>query len=109
MIFFGPFSSSDLYPAVVKALQSVHGSLALSDPLLSEQLQRLLALVSLLTQVTHTAGCHQELQTAMLRYKQVTPDCYLACPDLPSISFSLLFTALVVMIAPLLHPCRGLM
>lgn len=56
----------DLYPAVVKALQSVHGSLALSDPLLSEQLQRLLALVSLLTQVTHTAGCHQELQTAML-------------------------------------------
>lgn len=55
----------DLYPALVKALQSV-GPLSQSEPLLQERLQRLLALVCLLTQITHTAGCHQELQTTML-------------------------------------------
>uniref|UniRef100_A0A8C4HZG1 RNA polymerase II associated protein 1 n=1 Tax=Dicentrarchus labrax TaxID=13489 RepID=A0A8C4HZG1_DICLA len=52
----------DLYPGLAKALQSVHRVLAPSDPLLPLQLQRVLALLSLLTQVTHTAGCHQELQ-----------------------------------------------
>ncbi|XP_044231056.1 RNA polymerase II-associated protein 1 [Thunnus albacares] len=56
----------DLYPALVKALQSVHRVLAPSDPLLPLQLQRVLALLSLLTQVTHTAGCHQELQAGMV-------------------------------------------
>ncbi|XP_022077076.2 RNA polymerase II-associated protein 1 [Acanthochromis polyacanthus] len=56
----------DLYPALVKALQSVHRLLPPSDPLLPLQLQRLLALLSLLTQVTHTAGCHQELQAGMV-------------------------------------------
>uniref|UniRef100_A0A673CAH8 RNA polymerase II associated protein 1 n=1 Tax=Sphaeramia orbicularis TaxID=375764 RepID=A0A673CAH8_9TELE len=52
----------DLYPALVKELQSVHRVLAPSHPLVPLQLQRVLALLSLLTQVTHTAGCHQELQ-----------------------------------------------
>uniref|UniRef100_A0A3P8TYU8 RNA polymerase II associated protein 1 n=1 Tax=Amphiprion percula TaxID=161767 RepID=A0A3P8TYU8_AMPPE len=56
----------DLYPALVKALQSVHRVLPPSDPLLPLQLQRLLAQLSLLTQVTHTAGCHQELQAGMV-------------------------------------------
>ncbi|KAM9355384.1 RNA polymerase II-associated protein 1 isoform 2-T2 [Pholidichthys leucotaenia] len=56
----------DLYPALLKTLQSVHRVLLSSDPLLPLQLQRLLALVSLLTQVTHTAGCHQELQAGMV-------------------------------------------
>ncbi|KAM6912894.1 RNA polymerase II-associated protein 1 [Xenentodon cancila] len=56
----------DLYPALVKSLQSVHQLLPPSDPLLPLQLQRLLALLSLLTQVTNTAGCHQELQAGMV-------------------------------------------
>ncbi|XP_056249486.1 RNA polymerase II-associated protein 1 [Seriola aureovittata] len=56
----------DLYPALVKELQSVHRALNPSDPLLPVQLQRVLALLSLLTQVTHTAGCHQELQAGMV-------------------------------------------
>ncbi|XP_061897618.1 RNA polymerase II-associated protein 1 [Entelurus aequoreus] len=56
----------DLYPALVRALQSFHRKLAPSDPLLQPQLQRVLALLSLLTQVTHTAGCHQELQLGMV-------------------------------------------
>ncbi|XP_030575398.1 RNA polymerase II-associated protein 1 [Archocentrus centrarchus] len=56
----------DLYPALMAALQSVHRVLPPSDPLLPLQLQRLLALLSLLTQVTHTAGCHQELHAGMV-------------------------------------------
>ncbi|XP_071354394.1 RNA polymerase II-associated protein 1 [Trachinotus anak] len=56
----------DLYPALVKALQCVHRALNPSDPLLPLQLQRILALLTLLTQVTHTAGCHQELQAGMV-------------------------------------------
>uniref|UniRef100_A0A669E6Y4 RNA polymerase II associated protein 1 n=1 Tax=Oreochromis niloticus TaxID=8128 RepID=A0A669E6Y4_ORENI len=56
----------DLYPALVTALQSVHRLPPASDPLLPLQLQRFLALLSLLTQVTHTAGCHQELQAGMV-------------------------------------------
>lgn len=59
----------DLYPGLAKALQSVHRVLAPSDPLLPLQLQRVLALLSLLTQVTHTAGCHQELQAGVVRYR----------------------------------------
>ncbi|XP_077413807.1 RNA polymerase II-associated protein 1 isoform X2 [Vanacampus margaritifer] len=56
----------DLYPALVMALQSVHKTLALSDPLMHLQLEKVLALLVLLTQVTHTAGCHQELQAGMV-------------------------------------------
>ncbi|KAF7201753.1 RNA polymerase II-associated protein 1 isoform X2 [Nothobranchius furzeri] len=56
----------DLYPALVRTLQSIHSLLSSSGPLLSLQIHRLLALVSLLTHVTHTAGCHQELQAGMI-------------------------------------------
>ncbi|XP_056151875.1 RNA polymerase II-associated protein 1 [Lampris incognitus] len=56
----------DLYPILVKALQSVHRALSPADPLLPLQIQRVLALLSLLTQVTQTAGCHQELQVDMI-------------------------------------------
>uniref|UniRef100_UPI003AAE15DD RNA polymerase II-associated protein 1 isoform X1 n=1 Tax=Centroberyx gerrardi TaxID=166262 RepID=UPI003AAE15DD len=56
----------DLYPALVKALQSVHRALGPSEPLLPLRVQRVSALLSLLTQVTHTAGCHQELQAGMV-------------------------------------------
>uniref|UniRef100_A0A087XIT2 RNA polymerase II associated protein 1 n=1 Tax=Poecilia formosa TaxID=48698 RepID=A0A087XIT2_POEFO len=54
----------DLYPALVRTLQALNSILSTSDPL---QLHRLSALLSLLTQVTHTAGCHQELQAGMVR------------------------------------------
>lgn len=54
----------DLYPALVKSLQSA-GRMVPSEPLQHERLQMLLALMCLLTQITHTAGCHQELQSTM--------------------------------------------
>lgn len=56
----------DLYPSLAKVLQSVPRLLDASDPLLPLQLQWILAVVSLLTQVTNTAGCHQELHTNMV-------------------------------------------
>ncbi|MEQ2210246.1 hypothetical protein XENOCAPTIV_010406, partial [Xenoophorus captivus] len=61
----------DLYPALVRTLQAVHSTLSAPDSLLSLQLHRLSALLSLLTQVTHTAGCHQELQSGMVRSSSV--------------------------------------
>ncbi|TKS86639.1 RNA polymerase II-associated protein 1 [Collichthys lucidus] len=73
----------DLYPGLVKALQSVHRVLASSDPLLQPlQLQRIQALLSLLTQVTHTAGCHQELQAGMVSSQGEE------CPPPPPVSWS---------------------
>nr|XP_057946974.1 RNA polymerase II-associated protein 1 isoform X3 [Doryrhamphus excisus] len=72
----------DLYPALVRALQSFHRTLAPSDPLLQPQLQRILALLALLTQVTHTAGCHQELHADMV---SSTGD---ECPPPPPVSWS---------------------
>ncbi|XP_039992722.1 RNA polymerase II-associated protein 1 [Xiphias gladius] len=71
----------DLYPALVKALQSVHQVLDPSDPLLPLQLQRVLALLSSLTQVTHTAGCHQELQAGMVSSRGEE------CPPPPPVSW----------------------
>ncbi|XP_069574258.1 RNA polymerase II-associated protein 1 [Brachyistius frenatus] len=71
----------DLYPALVKALQGVHTVLPPSDPLLPLQLHRLLALLSLLTQVTHTAGCHRELQAGMLSSQGEE------CPPPPPVSW----------------------
>ncbi|XP_061599739.1 RNA polymerase II-associated protein 1 [Cololabis saira] len=72
----------DLYPALVKSLQSVHQLLPSSNPLLPLQLQRLLALLSLLTQVTHTAGCHQELAAGMVSARGEE------CPPPPPVSWS---------------------
>ncbi|XP_040054704.2 RNA polymerase II-associated protein 1 [Gasterosteus aculeatus] len=71
----------DLYPGLAKTLQSVHTVLSLADPLLPLQLQRVLALLSLLTQVTHTAGCHQELQTGMVSCQGEE------CPPPPPVSW----------------------
>ncbi|XP_072221291.1 RNA polymerase II-associated protein 1 [Leuresthes tenuis] len=71
----------DLYPALVKALQSVHRVLPPSDPLLPLHLQRFLALLSLLTQVTHSAGCHQEIQAGMVSAKGEV------CPPPPPVSW----------------------
>ncbi|XP_033498027.2 RNA polymerase II-associated protein 1 [Epinephelus lanceolatus] len=71
----------DLYPGLAQALQSVHRVLAPSDPLLPLQLPRVLALLSLLTQVTHTAGCHQELQAGMVSSQGEE------CPPPPPVSW----------------------
>ncbi|MCJ8737002.1 hypothetical protein PDJAM_G00018760 [Pangasius djambal] len=56
----------DLYPVLVKALQAAHKPCAPSESLLVLELQRVKSLLVLLTQVTHTAGCHQELQSGLL-------------------------------------------
>ncbi|XP_062379235.1 RNA polymerase II-associated protein 1 [Sardina pilchardus] len=57
---------SDLYPVLMKALQSFPRPSSSSDHLLHLlELQRAQAILALLTQVTHTAGCHQELQAAL--------------------------------------------
>ncbi|KAA8582160.1 hypothetical protein FQN60_008900 [Etheostoma spectabile] len=71
----------DLYQGLAKAVQSVHRVLVPSDPLLHLQLQRVLALLSLLTQVTHTAGCHQELQAGMVSSQGEE------CPPPPPVSW----------------------
>uniref|UniRef100_A0AAR2L2G4 RNA polymerase II-associated protein 1 C-terminal domain-containing protein n=1 Tax=Pygocentrus nattereri TaxID=42514 RepID=A0AAR2L2G4_PYGNA len=57
---------TDLYSVLVKALQAAHKPSAPSGPLLVLELHRVKALLVLLTQVTHTAGCHQELQSGLL-------------------------------------------
>uniref|UniRef100_A0A4W4GEB8 RNA polymerase II associated protein 1 n=1 Tax=Electrophorus electricus TaxID=8005 RepID=A0A4W4GEB8_ELEEL len=57
----------DLYPVLVKTLQAAQKPCGPSEPLQLLELQRITALLSLLTQVTHTAGCHEELQSALLR------------------------------------------
>lgn len=72
LVFISVLSSSshrELYPGLAKSLQSVLRVLDSSNPLLPLQIQRVQALLSLLTQVTNTAGCHQELQTSMVRYR----------------------------------------
>ncbi|XP_035388775.1 RNA polymerase II-associated protein 1 isoform X2 [Electrophorus electricus] len=56
----------DLYPVLVKTLQAAQKPCGPSEPLQLLELQRITALLSLLTQVTHTAGCHEELQSALL-------------------------------------------
>ncbi|KAM3594246.1 uncharacterized protein V6R79_004737 [Siganus canaliculatus] len=72
---------TDLYPGLAKTLQSVHRVLDASDPLWPLQLQRILALLSLLTQVTNTAGCHQELQAGVVSSKGEE------CPPPPPVSW----------------------
>ncbi|XP_056446930.1 RNA polymerase II-associated protein 1 isoform X2 [Gadus chalcogrammus] len=57
----------ELYSVLLRALQAVTRDLDSSGPLLAPQRQRVQALLALLTQVTHSAGCHQELHAAMLR------------------------------------------
>ncbi|KAL2099098.1 hypothetical protein ACEWY4_005578 [Coilia grayii] len=56
---------SDLYPVLMKELQSFPRPDSSPDPLIPLKLQRAQAILTLLTQVTHTAGCHQELQAAL--------------------------------------------
>ncbi|RVE57278.1 hypothetical protein OJAV_G00214540 [Oryzias javanicus] len=71
----------DLYSALLNSLQSGHRLAPPSDALRPLQLQRLSALLSLLTQVTHTAGCHQELQAGVLSAQGEE------CPPPPPVSW----------------------
>ncbi|XP_023684200.1 RNA polymerase II-associated protein 1 isoform X1 [Paramormyrops kingsleyae] len=72
----------DLYPILVKALQSVPRAWPPTDPLWPLELQRAQALVTLLTHVTHTAGCHQELQAALASSEESE------CPPPPVVDWS---------------------
>ncbi|XP_020569360.1 RNA polymerase II-associated protein 1 isoform X1 [Oryzias latipes] len=71
----------DLYSALLKSLQSGHRLAPPSHALQPLQLQRLSALLSLLTQVTHAAGCHQELQAGVLSAQGEE------CPPPPPVSW----------------------
>ncbi|KAM4540782.1 RNA polymerase II-associated protein 1 isoform 2-T2 [Fundulus diaphanus] len=97
----------DLYPALVKTLQSAGSAVSAPDSLLALQLHRLSALLSLLTQVTHTAGCHQELQAGMVRAHGEE------CPPPPPVSWGhvaglqpLLLGQLKGLIKGLDNPCQ---
>ncbi|KAG5265553.1 hypothetical protein AALO_G00243750 [Alosa alosa] len=73
---------SDLYPVLMKALQSFPRPSSSSDHLLHLlELQRAQAILALLTQVTHTAGCHQELQAALASPQESE------CPPPPPVSW----------------------
>uniref|UniRef100_A0AAR2M3G0 RNA polymerase II associated protein 1 n=1 Tax=Pygocentrus nattereri TaxID=42514 RepID=A0AAR2M3G0_PYGNA len=73
---------TDLYSVLVKALQAAHKPSAPSGPLLVLELHRVKALLVLLTQVTHTAGCHQELQSGLLKSYSVICNPVLSAPAL---------------------------
>ncbi|TSN67143.1 RNA polymerase II-associated protein 1 [Bagarius yarrelli] len=55
----------DLYPVLIETLQAAHKPCAPSESLIDLELHRLKSLLVLLTQVTHTAGCHQELKSGL--------------------------------------------
>lgn len=57
---------TDLYPVLVKRLQAGQQCCSSSEAVLLLELDRIRALLLLLTQVTHTAGCHEELQRGLL-------------------------------------------
>ncbi|KAL4656489.1 RNA polymerase II-associated protein 1 isoform X1 [Arapaima gigas] len=72
----------DLYPILMRTLQSVPRGWPPGYALRPLELQRVQALHTLLTNVTHTAGCHQELQ-ASLASSQDTE-----CPPPPPVEWS---------------------
>lgn len=59
--------SRDLYPVLVKRLQAGNRPCASSEAVLFLELDRIRALLVLLTQVTQTAGCHEELQRGLVK------------------------------------------
>lgn len=71
----------DLYPSLANVLQSVPRALDPPDALLPLRLQWILAVLSLFTQVTNTAGCHQELHTSMVSSQGED------CPPPPPVSW----------------------
>ncbi|XP_052009874.1 RNA polymerase II-associated protein 1 [Xyrauchen texanus] len=57
---------TDFYPVLVKRLQAGSWLCASSETVLSLELERVRALLVLLTWVTQTAGCHEELQKGLV-------------------------------------------
>lgn len=57
----------DLYPVLVKRLQAGNLLCASSEAVPILELDRIKALMVLLTRVTQTAGCHEELQRGLVR------------------------------------------
>ncbi|KAI7804611.1 RNA polymerase II-associated protein 1 [Triplophysa rosa] len=72
----------DLYPVLVQRLQSGNRPCASSEAVTPLELDRVRTLLVLLTQVTHTAGCCEELQRG-LGSSQGTE-----CPPPPPVSWS---------------------
>uniref|UniRef100_A0A8C1WIL5 RNA polymerase II associated protein 1 n=1 Tax=Cyprinus carpio TaxID=7962 RepID=A0A8C1WIL5_CYPCA len=58
---------TDLYPVLVKRLQAGNLLCASSEAVPILELDRIKALMVLLTRVTQTAGCHEELQRGLVR------------------------------------------
>uniref|UniRef100_A0A8C2DCJ5 RNA polymerase II-associated protein 1-like n=1 Tax=Cyprinus carpio TaxID=7962 RepID=A0A8C2DCJ5_CYPCA len=58
---------TDLYPVLVKRLQAGNLLCASSEAVPFLELDRIKALMVLLTRVTQTAGCHEELQRGLVR------------------------------------------
>ncbi|KAK2878391.1 hypothetical protein Q8A67_019182 [Cirrhinus molitorella] len=73
---------TDLYPVLVKRLQAGNQLCASSEAVLFLELDRIRALLVLLTQVTQTAGCHEELQRDMVSAQGTE------CPPPPPVVWS---------------------
>ncbi len=80
--------SRDLYPVLVKRLQAGNRPCASSEAVLLLELDRIRALLVLLTQVTQTAGCHEELQRDLVRwdYTFTMWHCSKQCPNVSTIA-----------------------
>ncbi|ROL44981.1 RNA polymerase II-associated protein 1 [Anabarilius grahami] len=72
----------DLYPVLVKRLQAGNRPCASSEAVLFLELDRIRALLVLLTQVTQTAGCHEELQRGLVNAQGTE------CPPPPPVLWS---------------------
>ncbi|KAA0711260.1 RNA polymerase II-associated protein 1 [Triplophysa tibetana] len=72
----------DLYPVLVQRLQSGNRTCASSEAVTPLELDRVRALLVLLTQVTHTAGCYEELERGLGSSEGSE------CPPPPPVSWS---------------------
>uniref|UniRef100_A0A672RD76 RNA polymerase II associated protein 1 n=1 Tax=Sinocyclocheilus grahami TaxID=75366 RepID=A0A672RD76_SINGR len=73
---------TDLYPVLVKRLQAGNRLCASSEAVLFLELDRIKALLVLLTRVTQTAGCHEELQRDLVSAQGTE------CPPPPPVVWS---------------------
>uniref|UniRef100_A0A671R2D2 RNA polymerase II-associated protein 1-like n=1 Tax=Sinocyclocheilus anshuiensis TaxID=1608454 RepID=A0A671R2D2_9TELE len=73
---------TDLYPVLVKRLQAGNRLCASSEAVLFLELDRIKALLVLLTWVTQTAGCHEELQRDLVSAQGTE------CPPPPPVVWS---------------------
>ncbi|XP_026085453.1 RNA polymerase II-associated protein 1-like [Carassius auratus] len=73
---------TNLYPVLVKRLQAGNRLCASSESVSFLELDRIKALIVLLTRVTQTAGCHEELQRDLVSAQGT------ACPPAPPVVWS---------------------